>query len=239
MTDADNSPQTPGEHTPGTRKSGAEPVLDERGNIRSTLLDFWSWAYSETLDNTLRGVLAEYLVGLAVNGFHTEIRAEWDAYDLATPEGIRVEVKSAAYLQAWQQEKFSDIRFRISEARGWTAATNEFSESSKRQADVYVFCVFTGWDRETADPLDTRQWTFYVAATHDLNQVSGNQKSITLNSLLRQVAPQEVAFSGLPTPCGQLEGTPWWDNRRRQLAGSYSAAAASVVPATRENGSCR
>ena len=42
-------------------KDGGEPIRGEHGIPRGTLLGFWRWAYSQTLDNALRGVLAECL----------------------------------------------------------------------------------------------------------------------------------------------------------------------------------
>lgn len=51
----------------------------------------------ETLDNALRGVLAEYLVGLALGGPERDARVEWDAYDLTGPDGVKIEVKSARH----------------------------------------------------------------------------------------------------------------------------------------------
>ncbi len=41
------------------------------------------------------------------------LRAEWDAVDLTTPDGIRIEVKSAAYIQSWHQVRESTISFRV------------------------------------------------------------------------------------------------------------------------------
>ncbi|WP_240309105.1 hypothetical protein [Corynebacterium pollutisoli] len=61
-----DSPATPGPPLPPTRKTGGEPVIGGDGLGVATLQDFWSWAYSHTLDNALRGILAEYLVGLAL-----------------------------------------------------------------------------------------------------------------------------------------------------------------------------
>ena len=67
-------PPDPAYHGPlvPTPKSGEE-------QIRGDLLGFWRWAYSQTLDNALRGVLAEYLVGLALGGPDRDARVEWDA----------------------------------------------------------------------------------------------------------------------------------------------------------------
>jgi hypothetical protein len=56
---------------------------------------FWRWAYSDFLSNAQRGVLAEYIVGTALNCLK-EKRLEWDAHDLVTEDGIKIEVKSAA-----------------------------------------------------------------------------------------------------------------------------------------------
>jgi hypothetical protein len=49
----------------------------------------------------MRGVLAEYIVALAM-GIDTEegVRREWDAYGLVLGDGTKVEVKSAAYIQS-------------------------------------------------------------------------------------------------------------------------------------------
>jgi len=43
--------------------------------------------------------LAEYLVA-TVLGLNQGVRNEWDAYDLETEAGLKIEVKSAAYIQS-------------------------------------------------------------------------------------------------------------------------------------------
>ncbi|MCS5478821.1 hypothetical protein NYP18_04035 [Corynebacterium sp. YIM 101645] len=179
------------------RMSGDEPILDATGSPAGRLIDIWRWAYSGTLDNTQRGVIAEYVVGLAVDGIRGGVRVDWDAFDLLTPDGLKVEVKSAAYLQSWRQDRPSKIQFGIAETVGWTAATNTYAEVLSRQADVYVFCLFTSTEREEADPLDTRQWRFWVTSTAHLTEVVGRQKTISLNALLSRVGPDETDFAGL------------------------------------------
>ena len=47
-------------------RSGDEPFTSEDEAIGARLLDFWRWSSSDLADNTTRGVLAEYLVALAV-----------------------------------------------------------------------------------------------------------------------------------------------------------------------------
>lgn len=179
------------------RMSGEEPILDATGSPAGRLIDVWRWAYSGTLGNTQRGVIAEYVVGLAVDGIRGGVRVDWDAFDLLTPDGLKVEVKSAAYLQSWDQTSPSRIQFGVAETVGWTAATNTYAEVLSRQADVYVFCLFTTTERGEANPLDTRQWRFWVTSTAHLAEVVGRQKTISLNALLSRVEPDETDFTGL------------------------------------------
>ena len=105
-----------------------------------TLGDFWSWAYSDVLNNRNRSILAEFLVAAAL-GVLDEPRVEWDAVDLSYHDK-RIEVKSAAYLQSWEQERLSVIRFDIARKRGWDAAANLSASKPTRSADAYVFCLY-------------------------------------------------------------------------------------------------
>lgn len=188
----------------GVTGPGDQPVLGADGGHVSTLAEFWRWSSSNLLDNTLRGLVAEYLVGLALECVDGRHRTEWDAYDLVTTDGITVEVKSSAYLQSWVQEKVSAIRFGVGQRTSWDAATNTYAEVAGRAADVYVFCLFHETDRERANPLDTRQWTFFVAPTSVLDSVLGTQKSIALGSLITRIRPTETTFAGLPAAVREM-----------------------------------
>ena len=75
------------------------------------LLDFWLWAASDLVGNTNRGRLAEFIVARAVGLGRGDVRSEWDVVDVLTPTGTKVEVKSAAYVQSWFQNKLSNIQF--------------------------------------------------------------------------------------------------------------------------------
>lgn len=166
------------------KKTGQEKFTnkDDATNIR--LLEFWQWSQSNLLNNTLRGTIAEFIVAKAVNATNT-IRVEWDAYDLITLEGLKIEVKSAAYLQSWQQERDSSIQFSIRPAKGWDAATNISAVESGRSADVYVFCLLKEKDRSLVNPLNLDQWDFFILTTEQINQEKGMQKMIGINSLLK------------------------------------------------------
>lgn len=161
-----------------TPKTGDEPFRDGARKIDCTLLDFWRWSASDLTNNALRGVLAEYIVALAL-GLTEVTRVEWDAHDLVTPAGVKIEVKSAAYLQSWAQTKFSKISFGIRQTQLLNGETNE----SKRQAQIYVFCLLHHQEQATLDPLDLNQWTFYLVPTRVLDEKRPG-KSLTLSSLL-------------------------------------------------------
>lgn len=167
--------------------NGSEQITDENGNIVSDVSGFWSWAYSDVIDNTARGALAEYIVACAL-GVNGGIRKNWNKYDLVSPEGISVEVKSSGYIQGWDQEKLSKLEFGIQPTFGWDSDTNTFAQKKTRQADIYVFCVHKHKDQETINPLDISQWEFYLLPAYILNERAGSQKTAALSSLIRMGA---------------------------------------------------
>jgi hypothetical protein len=75
------------------------------------VLDYWRWAFSDLRDNTQRGVLAEFLVALALGRTETRRKA-WDNYDVTTSSGLRIEVKASGYLQSWAQATHSRAELR-------------------------------------------------------------------------------------------------------------------------------
>ena len=127
-----------------TRRIGNEPFHEEGQPLGYSLLEFWRWSASDLVSNATRGILAEFLVAKALGGPVTLVREEWAAFDLLF-ENIRIEVKSAAYLQAWHQLQFSKIQFSTRLTRAWDAETNLMSDELQRQADVYVFAQ--SWPR--------------------------------------------------------------------------------------------
>jgi hypothetical protein len=144
-------------HTPG-RRAGTEPFHNGGQTLPFTVPEFWRWASSDLMGNALRGVLAEYLVAQALecaNG----ARVEWDAFDLCTPSGLRIEVKTSGYVQSWSQRTESRSTFDIATKHGWYAASNTVAPTPERPADVYVFALHAHCVKEAADPLDVSQWS--------------------------------------------------------------------------------
>jgi hypothetical protein len=121
------------------------------------------------------------------------VRNEWDSYDVTSPEGIKIEVKSASYIQSWHQKDFSSISFSIRKARSWDSSTN-FENAPSRHADVYVFCLLHHKDQATLNILDLDQWTFFVLSTSEVNNFQ-DQKTIRLSSLQKIV--ESVPYSRL------------------------------------------
>lgn len=102
---------------------------------------------------------------------------------MTTPSGIKIEVKSAAFIQTWQQKNLSSISFRVPRTRAWDPDTNLREEDIRRQADVYVFALLFHSHKPTVDPLNVAQWRFYVVPTQVLNDQTRSQHSSTLRSL--------------------------------------------------------
>ncbi|MGY1662306.1 hypothetical protein ACI78Q_13895 [Geodermatophilus sp. SYSU D00705] len=167
--------------------TGDEPI---RG-ADTTLRDFWAWGYSNLRANTVRPLLAEYLVARAV-GADLRPRVEWDSYDVLTPDGLRLEVKSGAYLQAWEQPRLSAITFgglraRVPSGDSWTA-------DSTYNADGYVFAVLTTTEHARYDALDLDQWLFWVLPRRIV--AATGQQSIGL-ARVQALADPPVSFGRL------------------------------------------
>ena len=172
-------------------KTGAESFRSGSQVLEWTVLDYWRWSSSDLMNNRERGILAEFLVAMALK-LEKEPRIEWNSYDLKTSSGIKVEIKTSSAKQSWPQSKPSPIRFDIApQEYGWNAETDTTDVGLKRRAHVYVFCELHG-----DDPLDTAGWRFYVVSTVVLNQRVPNQKSIGVKSLMN-LHPTVSTYSDL------------------------------------------
>lgn len=126
---------------------------------------FLRWNSGHLLENRTRGAYAEWLVHRALGMDPGEHRLEWAEVDLRDGD-FTLEVKSAAYVQSWQQEKPSVISFPI----------------EQRVATAYVFCLLAEQNSALVDPRDVSQWRFWVVPTAKLH---AERKSIGLQALIR------------------------------------------------------
>ncbi len=141
-----------------TLKKGDEPLLDENGRtLDANVLSFWQWTGSDLINNAWRGVLAEYIVALAVD-CDNQPREEWAEVDLTMEhcgQEITMEVKSSAFVQTWQQDKLFAVKFLIGLSK------------KEPKADVYVFCLLAHQDADV-NPLNLAHWEFYVVPSRQL-----------------------------------------------------------------------
>jgi hypothetical protein len=162
---------------------------DEIPVLGATVGEFWAWAYSDILNNTDRAVFAEFVVGMAL-GVTDAPRVEWDAVDLRYGDKS-IEVKSAAYIQSWHQDKDppSQISFDLKERLSWDAATNTYQVEPSRAADCYVFCVYSEKRRSRANVLDVDRWEFYVVPTERINRQLSSQQRAALSTIEELTKP--------------------------------------------------
>ena len=174
---------------------GTERFCLGEKELNISVSDFWGWSCSDLSDNIIRGLLAEFIVHSAVASVGS-VRANWDSYDIVTQTGLRIEVKSSAYLQSWSPEDvFSKISFDIAPKHVWDGST--YAPNANRSGDLYVFCVFTAHTRDVL-PLDLSYLDFYVLPTSVLDDRVPEQKRITLSSLLK-LEPTKCDYKGLGT----------------------------------------
>lgn len=189
----------------GKQRTGDEHIAFNGMPIGHLLGDYWAWNSSDLLINTERGSFSEFIVSAALDLDLSGTRVDWGPYDVSFPyqwlcgneprDEVRIEVKSAAYLQAWEQARPSSIIFSIRPARAWDPDIGYYGDL-KRQSDLYIFCLYAQTDREKADPLVLDDWKFFVLPTEKLNQCCGDQKTISLNSLLA-LGPAQVDYDGI------------------------------------------
>ena len=146
------------------------------------VVEFWQWAYSALEDNTVRGVLAEWLVGVAL-GCVDDVRQAWGPWDLETASGIHVEVKASGYVQRWEQDGPSTLSF-----SGLCDRKGEY------HADVYVFGVQAAMTRDQYDKLDVSQWEWWVADRSSIEQLG--QATMGL-ATVKRIAAGPLAYDDL------------------------------------------
>lgn len=188
-------------------KSGNEPLISGASWENFRLSDFWRWSVSDLVSNATRWRFAEFIVATALGLDVSKPRNEWGAYDLETEDGLKIEIKASGYVQSWHQKWPSKISFSIRPSRGWNPETGEYGAETKRQWDVYVFCLLKHLEfdasgkpdilkmKETVNPMDLSQWEFYVVPTRILDEKMGNQAMISLNAL-RGLA-EKVGYEGI------------------------------------------
>ncbi len=165
-----------------------------------TVGDYWSWAYSNLLAIVNRSIFAEFLVASAL-GITDKLRLEWNAYDLMY-QNKRIEVKSASYLQVWNHNGTTKIQFDIGKKRSYFAETNTYAKECSRCSDIYVFCLFSETNIELANPLDTKQWQFYLQTTEFINNNHAEEKLLKYQQVIQN--SKAIAYDQLKSEIDNL-----------------------------------
>lgn len=177
-----------------TRCEGSERLIGHASDgLNGIVLDFWRWAFGDLCPNDIRGVFSEWLVAQLLGIPLPEGRESWAAWDLRTPEGVTIEVKSCAYVQVWHGEKQRPSRIAWGGLTGqtWDAETNLYSGERTYNADLYVFCVQIEKDPRRWNALDLDQWRFYLLPRE---QVAGlNVRTLSESRLRGMVSPLTAA----------------------------------------------
>ena len=152
--------------------TGNEPFRGSGVQSHLRLADFWRWSASCLMDNTARGLVAEFLVAAALKGYICDRpRVEWDAYDFVVEidgRKVSLEVKSSAHVQAWRQTSVSNLEFEIRPTVKWDPEAGTYSSKPCR-AGIYVFWVLVEKDiSEHAAVLNTNNWRFRVIPKEEL-----------------------------------------------------------------------
>lgn len=192
--------------------SGDEPFTISGSWSGHTVLDFWRWLGSDLNNNILRAALGEYIVSMAFDVQYNAVRDRWSAYDVKSKHGLRIEVKTAAYTQTWQQKKPSLICFDVAKK----VAEGVMPQIAKRYSDLYVFCVYLAKTTDQS-PLDLTSWEFYAVLTDDIDTTLGNQKSITLASLVRRLPYQKLDYTGLCSYADQVDAVIFEQDKSNEV----------------------
>ena len=130
----------------GKQRTGDEHIRFDGMPIGHLLGDYWAWNSSDLLINTERGSFSEFIVSAALDLDLSGTRVDWGPYDVSFPfewccgdelrKEVRIEVKSSAYLQSWDQDHPSSIVFSIRPARAWDPKLGYYGE-------LLVSAVFT------------------------------------------------------------------------------------------------
>lgn len=144
--------------------------------------------------NTARGLLAEFLVARALSASQP-VRKEWAAYDVVTPAGQMIEVKSSGFFQSWGQAVQTRPVFSLTGAKEvWDEESGKYLAGQERQIDAWVFALQACSDPRAYDPLNIDQWLFYVLSARKVEALA--QKTARLSTIERIGGPP-VAWSGL------------------------------------------
>ena len=176
----------------------------------TAVVDFWQWAYGDLMEDTVKGVFAEWIVHKLL-GVHSPRRVSWANSDVITPTGVRFEIKSTAFWQSWKlrnergnievKPKHSTplddrkIRFQGLKARDSTSPA--FSDPRTFKSHFYIFAFQNERNPSNWNALDLAQWEFYLVNVTELERLGWASISLaTLRSKFQCLSAPELSEAG-------------------------------------------
>lgn len=185
------------------RKLTGSEVFKNSGSQSFNVLEFWQYGFSSLNSNVLRGALAEFIVENALKqNKEIDVRSPWGDYDVLFEEK-KIEVKCCAYIQDWDQNDYSLIKWSGLKAKElyYSDAVQKKSEMVKTiayKSDIYVLTLFKHQDHATLNILDMDQWCFYVLPKEEIKRITKDGNSISLRRLNKHNV-EPVSFIDLAT----------------------------------------
>ena len=138
--------------------------------------------FSQIESNTVRGKIGEYIVSWAIGAEDSSLDT-WQAYDLMSPNGKKIEVKTTSYLQNWEQGVQNRTpKFVVRPTRKWNKTTGLAKERTYN-SNIYVLCYYSWLDKKTIDVLNLNHWKFWVFSKKELIKIFDGHQSITTTKL--------------------------------------------------------
>ncbi len=140
-------------------------------------VDFWEWYASNSLDGSMRGSLAEFIIMQAL--CIRQNRQSWDAFDL-NYNGYQIEVKSTSLFTSKHGREIRNtvgnqrLTFSI-EPKHVHIVGGDWT-TRKRNSDLYIFALLSSPDAYLLDA-----WDFHIVKTSTLDQLYPEQKTISLS----------------------------------------------------------
>ena len=175
--------------------------MDKFVGVNRSVDDFRRWVLSDWESPTTRALLAEYYVRCAT-GADSEPAGEWEYVDIILKDDTTIEVKCTAYLQpaGGAGLKRTNPGFDIEKKKyAWNTKSWQWeaeSSAPRRRADCYVLCLENMKEPEAYNPLNLTQWEFFVVSKSRIDEMFGDQKTVTVGRL-KQEGICSVSFDDL------------------------------------------
>lgn len=146
------------------------------------VMDFWRWAFSMLGDNTLRGIVGQYIVAWAI-GADNVIHDSWQAYDLLAPNGKKIEVKTTSFAQIWKYGKKNRRPLFVIKPTRYYTHQKGLEEKKSYNADIYVLCYYSWADSDSMSITNINHWKFWVFSLNELLGILDGKKSVSVKRL--------------------------------------------------------